>query len=304
MNRAAFVAAAERVTIKMQACRLCPRDCAVDRMAGPKGARCGLGPEAWIYKELLSHGEEAPISPTWLLDLSGCSMRCRFCSEWEQVVRPQRSPAVVFEPQWFGTNLARRKAAGARTISFVGGDPTVSLLAVLRALAAVEAGGLLPVVWNCNGLVGDDAFAELAPLVDCWTIDLKFGTDTCATRLAGPEERAYSEHVHRTLDRVHELPSDTAGRWPRLLIRHLLMPNHLDCCTRPILSMIGRRWPRAQLNLMTTFLPFGPALKGVAGAPELSRMNPRAAREQAISTALALSPGCLVDGRQRTAEAG
>ncbi len=281
----------------MRSCRLCPRDCAIDRMAGPDGARCGLGPEAWLYKELLSHGEEAPISPTWLLDLGGCSMRCRFCSEWPHVVRPRRSPAIVLEPSWFATSLARRKAGGARTISFVGGDPTVSLLGILRALAAVPEGQGLPVVWNCNGLVGPQAFAELRQVVDCWVVDLKFGANNCAVALAGKAEQNYRQYVEQTLDRVHEMAErGQTNNLPPLIIRHLLMPEHLQCCTLPIIDQVASRWPAARLNLMTTYLPFGPAADGAA-APELRRMNADSDRQEAIAVARNLRPDCLVDGR-------
>ncbi len=295
MQQAAIAAAVERIAAATSQCRLCPKDCGVDRMASSEGARCGLGSEAWVYKELLSQGEEAAICPTWLLDLGGCSMRCRFCSEWAHVVRPHTPPAVRLDPTWFASALARKRAAGARTISFVGGDPTVSLLGVLRALATVEANALLPVVWNCNGQVGDDAFAELAPLVSCWVIDLKFANDNCAQRLAGPEERNYGRHVAATLDRVQALPA-SAEAWPRLLIRHLLMPGHLHCCTLPVIEAVARRWPSATFNLMTTYLPFGPALKGVVDAPELSGLNRQADRDTAIAWLLKTAPLSLIDG--------
>lgn len=293
-----FTAAAARAHAALKACRLCPRDCGVDRHAGPQGALCGLGSEGLVYKELLSHGEEALLCPTWLLDLGGCSMRCRFCSEWAHVVRPDARPAVPLDPAWFAATLHRRAAQGARTISFVGGDPTVSLYAILRALAAVPAEALLPIVWNCNGLIGEVAFAELEPLVDCWSIDLKFASERCAERLTLSDETHYRTHLETSLDRIHGAISP-AGELPlpKLLIRHLLLPGHRQCCTLPLIERLAERWPRATVNLMTTYLPFGPAMAGDNTAPELRRMN---AQEDKISAVAALRralPGALIDGR-------
>ena len=48
-----------------------------------------------------------------------------------------------------------------------------------------------------------------------------------------------------------------------LLVRHLLMPGHLECCTRPALEWIRATVPTAAVNLMTAYHPF--ALKGAKG---------------------------------------
>ena len=41
-----------------------------------------------------------------------------------------------------------------------------------------------------------------------------------------------------------------------LIVRHLLMPGHLDCCTRPVLTALARHVPDATVNLMTGYRPF------------------------------------------------
>ncbi len=120
-------------------CRLCSRDCGVNRLQSRSGAFCRLDEKAWIYKELLSVGEEAVLNPTWLVDVGGCSLRCLYCSEWSQVVQPRGGPAVELEPQWFAGRMAKRQAQGARTLTLVGGEPTVNLPALLQALACCPA---------------------------------------------------------------------------------------------------------------------------------------------------------------------
>ena len=41
-------------------------------------------------------------------------------------------------------------------------------------------------------------------------------------------------------------------------IRHLVMPNHAECCTYPVLEWIASRLPAAPLNVMAKFHPDNP----------------------------------------------
>ena len=248
-------------------CRICPRDCGVDRTTSIRGAFCRLDGRAWVYRELLSVGEEAAISPTWLVDLGGCSMRCLFCSEWDHVVRPDRSPAVELQRDGFIQRFYKRKQQGARTLSFVGGDPTVSLPAILNVLAAIHDADWLPIVWNCNGLLSDDARRWLESVVATWLIDVKFGNPDCAQRIPGVDGHMYQRELRKTLE---------FARNRGLMLRHLLMPGHLDCCTRPVLAWLQRDFAEIPLNVMTHYLPAGPARQRQLGhAMELSRLLER-----------------------------
>ncbi len=248
----------------LRACRLCPRGCAVDRTVSSSGAFCRLDGNATVYRELLSLGEESAISPTWLVDLGGCSLRCLFCSEWSHVVHPRASPAQLLTADWFLPQLHKRRQQGARTVSFAGGDPTVSLVAVLEVLAQVADADWLPVVWNCNGLLSDTARALLAPVVATWLVDVKFGNPDCAQRVAGIDGALNAREVARTLE---------FARDRGLMLRHLAMPGHLDCCTRPVVAAMARDYPEIPLNVMAHYLPMGPARAGrLARAPELMRL--------------------------------
>jgi putative pyruvate formate lyase activating enzyme len=48
----------------------------------------------------------------------------------------------------------------------------------------------------------------------------------------------------------------TVGANANVLIRHLLMPGHVDCCTRPVLEWLSSHLPEALINLMTGYKPF------------------------------------------------
>lgn len=290
----------ERGLVALQDCRLCSRDCGVDRTKDAEGAWCKLGVDAYAYKELLSHGEESCIGPTWLIDLSGCSLRCLFCTEWHHVTEPRAKPAVPLRASWFLRRLAHHTSKGARSISFVGGEPTVNLAGVLAVLAEVPEAARLPIVWNTNGLIGTQALALLHGLVTTWLVDLKVHTAPAANRLLGARALPYGAAVHALLDTVHPDEAPAKYALPSLLIRHLLMPGALETETLPILREIAARWPNAVVNLMTMYLPYGPALRELRTAPELRQMVPSEDRATAIAEAETLGLHLLVDGQPRT----
>ena len=46
-----------------------------------------------------------------------------------------------------------------------------------------------------------------------------------------------------------------AARNTRLIVRHLLMPGHLDCCWRPVAAWIAANLPEVEVSLRTGFWP-------------------------------------------------
>ncbi|RJP23668.1 MAG: radical SAM protein, partial [Deltaproteobacteria bacterium] len=68
----------------LSACRMCPRECGVNRLAGERGY-CGAGATARVASVSLHHGEEPPISGTrgsGTVFFSHCNMKCVFCQNY------------------------------------------------------------------------------------------------------------------------------------------------------------------------------------------------------------------------------
>src|SRR5690606_16018985 len=127
-------------------------------------------------------------------------------------------------------------AEGARSVCFIGGDPAPHIPFILAALAAAGARRTIPTVFNSNFYLTDEALDLLEGAIDIYLPDLKFGpapgADGCGERLGGMPD--YWRTVTGCIDRV-----DRAGA--RVIVRHLLMPGHLDCCTRPVLHWLAER---------------------------------------------------------------
>jgi len=260
------------------ACNVCAERCGVDRHAGPGGV-CGLGADARIYKEYIHFGEERRLVPSHTVYFTGCSFRCAFCSDWNQVVAPL-DHGVVVPPQALAMRIAQRRAEGAVNVNFVGGVPDVNLLYILKVLKHCPSD--TQVVWNTNHWTTDEAVDHLVGIVATWLSDLKFGNDVCARKLS--RAKNYWATLTRLLTFV---PRE------RLLVRHLLMPGHLDCCTRPALDWLATHLPDVTVNLMTGYSPFRMAGAKTGPTIAMARRN----REDERTAAIAHFAGLPFEGR-------
>ncbi len=141
-------------------CRLCAQRCGVDRRQGERG-RCALGTEARVAEHFVHIGEEAPINPSLVVSLAGCGLRCRFCQQWPLLQPRQAGGEPLAATLW-----SRLDTRGARSLSFIGGNPDESLPAILRFLEQAPADWALPIVWHSHAYASPETLRLLAGVVD------------------------------------------------------------------------------------------------------------------------------------------
>jgi len=234
-------------------CRLCPRACGVDRADGERGY-CGLDHNAYWFRELCHYGIEIELIPSHAVYLAGCNMRCVFCT----AAGPNQSPtqARPWDVPTLQEAMRRRRDEGAANLHFVGGEPLLSLHAILDLLAAAQ--DERPVIWDTNMYCSAAARELLDGVVDVYVADLKFGNDRCAQQVADAPD--YLQTVLPGLC----FAEDSA----RLIVRHLVLPGHFDCCLRPVLRMIRSELRAPRLALHGEYIP-----------PRCSPQDPRLARD-------------------------
>ncbi len=130
-------------------------------------------------------------------------------------------------------------------MNFVGGEPTPNLPYILEVLKACNAN--LPMVWNSNMYMSAETMALLEGIVDLYLSDFKYGNDKCAKRLSNVER--YFEIVSRN----HKI----ANQQCEMIIRHLVMPNHVECCSKPVLDWIAENLnlKNIRVNVMAQYRP-------------------------------------------------
>lgn len=231
---------AEQAIAALKCCRLCPRNCAVDRTARQTGY-CRLGDAVYCFREMLYWGEEQQLSPSHQIYLAGCNLTCQFCtvSEWNE--QPQAGTGIDLGK--LPPIITERVQQGARTINFLGGEPAVNVHGILHLLAGFEPP--VPVVWNSNMYYNDIVGELVAGLIDIYLADLKCGNAGCAQSLLGASD--YLQVARRNILR--------AARHGHVIVRHLLLPGHFECCAKPILNWIAAELPDVELSLRRDYVP-------------------------------------------------
>ncbi|MFC1718148.1 radical SAM protein [Candidatus Poribacteria bacterium] len=205
-------------------CRLCAHGCGVDRICGEMGI-CGLGTEAVIGSHFIHIAEEPFINPSLLVSLAGCGLRCRYCQQWELLEPKKVTGKPLDETLWreFDTE-------GARSLSFIGGNPDESLYSILRFLASAPPDWDLPIVWNCHGYGTPETTQLLDGVVDVYVPDLKYGSEKCGWELSGVS--GYPETAKTAIQAMvsQDVP---------VIVRILVLPGHFHCCHSPALEFLS-----------------------------------------------------------------
>jgi putative pyruvate formate lyase activating enzyme len=163
--------------------------------------------------------------------------------------------------------IDRRRGQGSRNINFVGGNPDQHAHTILDILIHVNSN--VPVVWNSN-MYHSDEFAEIIEdVVDVWLGDFKYGNNDCAIRHSNVPD--YWEIVTRNFLRAKDNGE--------LLIRHLVLPAHLECCTARVVDWVSRNLEDERFNLMFQYYPCYKAFEHPEIARRLSSEEIKRAKE-------------------------
>lgn len=239
-------------------CRLCPRDCGVDRSA--ERGFCGAGEGLRIARAALHHWEEPVLSGTrgsGTVFFSGCTLRCVYCQNhaisaenFGKEVSTERLRAI------FEELIAR----GAHNINLV--TPTHYLPWLLPALRPKLP---VPVVYNCGGYERVETVRALHDDVDIWLPDLKYADGALAGRLSAAPDYfdVAAAAIEAMVEQVGPYVVGPDGLLRRgVIIRHLVLPGQLDN-TRRVIDWVSRFAPGQVLfSLMAQYTP-QPGAEGV-----------------------------------------
>ena len=249
MKPAAHRQAHRRAEIAREAlrdCRLCPRNCGVDRTAGVTGY-CGLDDSVRCHGEVLSNAEEECLNPSHQIWFAGCNLRCEFCAVAEWNEQPQAAEKTTIAE--LKTRVAERKRQGARNLNILGGEPAVNVHGILELLSQIEC--KTKVVWNSNMYYNDVVDELIAGLVDIYLSDLKVGNNQCAEAMLGAAD--YIEVTKRNILK--------ASKRGRVIVRHVILPGHTECCLKPVLHWLAEELPGVEVSLRGNYFPPADATK-------------------------------------------
>ncbi|WXG43153.1 MAG: radical SAM protein [Promethearchaeati archaeon SRVP18_Atabeyarchaeia-1] len=226
-----------------QNCHLCERRCGINRLKDEKGF-CRVGRQALVSTSFLHMGEESVLVPSGTIFLSGCNFGpCVFCQNHDISGDPDNGKAV--SPLNLADMASALKKEGARNINWVGGSPTPNLHNIVESMKYLEVD--ICQLWNSNFYMSTESMELLLDLFDFWLPDMKWYGDECALKYSRVPN--YWSVVSSNHTAVH----DRGGG--EMIVRHLVMPGHVECCSKPILGWISKNLPKALVNVMAQYHP-------------------------------------------------
>jgi len=240
----------------LRECRLCPRECRVDRLAGENGF-CGAGEEAKVAAVSVHHGEEPPISGTrgsGTVFFSHCNMRCLFCQNYPI---SQYGNGREMSIEELGGRLLWLQGRGVHNVNFV--TPTPHVPHLIHSTSYSRMKGLtIPIVYNTNGYVSLDALSLLEGTVDIYLPDMKYRSEEISERASATADypACNDRAIEEMLRQVGPLVVGEDGIAVRgVLIRHLVLPGRVGE-TRRVLRRIRETYgPDIPLSLMGQYFP-------------------------------------------------
>ena len=282
----------ERTASLLRECRLCPRQCGVDRMAGETGF-CRAGWKLRAARAALHLWEEPCLTGpagSGTVFFSHCTLRCVYCQNHE--ISSGGFGIELTEAQLSEAFLSLQKQ-GAWNINLVTAAHYVPQ--ILEALSlARERGLFLPVVYNSSGYESLSTLRLLDGAVDIYLPDWKYCDDALARRYSSaPGYAKTARQAIREMYRQVGLPKwERDGRMRKgVIIRHLMLPGQLED-TRRVLRAIAEEFGDGVLvSLMRQYTP----TPAVQGDPCLSRTVTEEEYRQAVQEmqALGLTQGFL-----------
>lgn len=233
-------------------CRLCPRQCCVDRTAGQVGF-CGCSDELLVAKAMLHHWEEPALAGSGgsgAIFFGGCTLGCSYCQNRAISGKPVGKGMTSRELRAVMEDLI---AQGAENIDLV--TPTHYLPSILPAL---EEKLPVPVVYNCGGYERVETLRALEGKVDIYLPDLKYADVGLGARLSGAGD--YFFHAGAAIKEMFRQTGKIRRQGEKVvsgvIIRHLILPGHVENSLK-VLDWIGENFAPGEVlvSLMRQYTP-------------------------------------------------
>jgi len=213
----------------MEKCRLCPRNCGVNRLKGETGA-CRTGREVKVASINLHYGEEPPISAesgSGTIFFTNCNLSCVFCQNYP-ISQLSNGNAVTAEN--LADKMLELQQKGANNINLV--TPTHVYHFVAETVFIAKQKGLtIPVLSNCGGYESVEVLELMEDFIDIYMPDMKYSSNFYAKKFSKIDN--YVENNRRAVKEMFRQKGHlkiNGGEIAEkgLLIRHLVLPNNVS----------------------------------------------------------------------------
>lgn len=246
----------EALWAMLESCRLCPRECGVNRLRGETGM-CSSGRWLKVFSSGPHFGEEPPLvgrSGSGTIFFSNCNLLCVYCQNWEI---NHRGDGTLTNHHELARMMLRLQANGCHNINLV--TPTHVVPHIVKGLrVAVKQGLRLPLVFNTGGYDSVETLRLLDGVVDIYLPDFKYQDSETAARFSA-DAPGYAEAAAAAIAEMHrqvgvlQVTGGVASRG--LLIRHLVLPENLAGTDRFVRWVAAELGEDTHLNIMAQYRP-------------------------------------------------
>lgn len=252
---------------EMNACKLCPRQCGINRNETP--GYCHAKADAVVNLNQLHFGEEPIISGTrgsGTVFFSGCNLGCIFC---QNHVISSTIKGETKSPEELATIYLSLQERGAHNINLV--TPMHFAIPVAESLRIARSAGLrAPVAINTGGYDSVETISVFDGLVDIYMPDFKFWTSNTSKELSNVtdyKEVAISA-IKAMYDQVGPAELGDDGMLKRgVIVRHLHLPGKLFESKHILEYLINTYGNNIYISLMSQYTPM-PHLSGLTRCPD------------------------------------
>jgi putative pyruvate formate lyase activating enzyme len=253
-------------------CRMCARDCRVDRLAFAAGAAppglCETGTRARVVSYSPNFSEEAPLvgeHGSGTIFFGGLSLKFQFSQHYE-IHRDE--VGLEMEPEQLAAIMLELQDQGCHNINLV--SPSHVVPQFLEALRiALKAGLYLPLVYNSDGYEALPTLRLLGGIVDIYVVDMRYADPAVADRYSRVMDyvRVNREATREMHHQVGDLTLDEEGVAKHgLIIRHMVLPSNLGGTEEVARYLVDEISATSYVNVMRQFRP-----SGGKTLPELNR---------------------------------
>lgn len=268
-----------------QSCRLCPRDCKVNRYEA-YGA-CGCSPYPKAARAALHQWEEPCISGrrgSGTVFFTGCTLRCCFCQNYSI---SQEGFGKEVTPSRLAEIFLKLQEEGAHNINLV--TASQYLPSVIEALELVKSRLTIPVVYNSSGYECIEAIKSLKDYVDIWLPDFKYYSNDLSKRYSkAPDYFSFaSKAIIQMIEQTGKPRFDSSGKIMKkgVIIRHMVLPGWKNDSIE-LLHWIREHLDQScyYISLMSQYTPFYHS----GNFPEINRRITSYEYNKVLDTAISL----------------
>jgi len=226
----------QRALKSLEDCRMCPRDCGVNRLEN-RWAACKTGRYAVVDCYFAHFGEEQCLRGwrgSGTIFFSHCNLRCVFCQNYDisQAVAPGRA-VPGSSPEAIAGMMLELQTKGCHNINFV---------------------------YNTSAYDALDSIELMEGIVDIYMPDFKFWSAERSKLYMKAEN--YPDAAQEAIVAMHRQVGDLVigddGLARRgVLIRHLVMPGMLDETSAILQWIAAELGTNTYINLMDQYRPAG-----------------------------------------------